>query len=86
MMDFRKFIKKVPVNEEQSTPQQTGVNTPSGEKSDAEYYATVNPATGVRFDIPLLNTLDPEYYFKYVKYMKLREESPDTFNQLINWE
>lgn len=53
---------------------------------DAEYWNTMNPATGLRYAIPLLDRKDPQYFFKYVNYMKIREASPDTFAKIMSWE
>jgi len=50
------------------------------------YYNMVNPQNGLRYDIPMLSTLDTEYYFKYVHFMKIKERSEETFNKMLNWD
>ena len=55
-------------------------------KDDSHYYNMVNPGTGKRYDIPMLSRIDPEYFFKYIYYMKLKESSPDVFEKLLWWE
>ena len=50
------------------------------------WYNMKNPETGLRYDIPMLDSLDPEYYFKYVYYMKLKDSAPDTFEQILKWD
>lgn len=56
------------------------------EKDDAYYYANMDPRNGFRYDIPLLSTIDPGYYFKYISKMKLKECSPDTFEKILRWD
>lgn len=92
-MDFRKFIDKrkadmesfIKEEDEQTNNTVTGLDK-NTKLNDAFYYDIVNPDTGYRYDIPLLSTLDPEYFFKYVHYMKIRESSPDTFKKILNWD
>lgn len=55
-------------------------------KDDKYYYHIMNPATGMRYDIPMLSPLDPDYYFQYVHAMKIRETSPDTFKRIMSWD
>lgn len=57
-----------------------------GTHPDSYYYNIKDPKTGFRFDIPMLKTTDPVYYFKYIRYMKLREQNEETFNKIMNWE
>jgi len=53
---------------------------------DDEYFSTVDPNTGKRFDIPMLSTSDPNYFVKYVEYMKIREKNPTRFKKILNWD
>ena len=53
---------------------------------DQYYYNIMNPDTGRRFDIPMLITTSPSYYYKYIEFMKLRERSPDTFEKVLSWD
>ena len=46
----------------------------------------LDPASGLKYNIPMLDTATPGYYFKYVYYMKLKESSPDTFEKILNWD
>lgn len=57
----------------------------SKHEEDQYFYNMVDPVTGKRFDIPMLNTQDPNYYFKYIKFMKIKEISPNTFDTLLRW-
>lgn len=50
------------------------------------YYNIVNPQNGMRYDIPMLNTRDSDYYFKYINFMKMKERSEETFNKVLNWD
>ena len=56
------------------------------EKGLAYYFNMKNPATGRRYDIPMLNTMDPAYVFKYVEMMKTKEEQPDLFERMLRWD
>lgn len=53
---------------------------------DSYYYNMIDPQSGYRYDIPMLTTLDPVYYFKYVRYMKIKEQSSDTFEKILRWD
>ncbi len=53
---------------------------------DTYYYNMIDPQSGHRYDIPMLTTLDPVYYAKYVRYMKMREQSPTTFEKMLRWD
>lgn len=53
--------------------------------TDDEYFATLNPKTQMRFDIPMLMGDDTQYFVKYVTYMKLRQSNPEEFNQIMEW-
>lgn len=71
--DFRTDNK----SEYENTNQQLGITE--------DLWNTVNPETGMRFDIPMLNFLDPMYKIKYINYMKLKEEKPEEFERLMQW-
>lgn len=58
----------------------------SPKRDDTDYYNMVNPDTGRRYDIPLLLASDPEYYEKYVNFMKLKVSSPGTFEKALRWD
>lgn len=79
-MKFSDFVNKN-VNEEVDI--QTSV---SPQNTDLMYWNIKNPDTGLRYDIPLLVRTDPEYMFKYIHYMKIRETSPETFEKILNWD
>lgn len=53
---------------------------------DSYYYNMIDPKSGYRYDIPMLSTFDPVYYFKYVRYMKMKEQSLDTFEKVLRWD
>jgi len=52
---------------------------------DTDYYNMLDPDTGYRFAIPMLDESAPGYYFRYIYHMKLKERSPETFNAIMNW-
>ena len=56
------------------------------EMTDQYYFNMRDPATNLRYDIPLLSTTDPGYYFKYIYFMKLKERSPETFEKAMRWD
>ncbi len=53
---------------------------------DSYYFHMLDPKSGYRYDIPMLTTMDPVYYFKYVSCMKMKEQSPDTFEKMLRWD
>lgn len=55
-------------------------------KSDAYYFNIINPVSGFRYDIPMLSSTDPKYYYSYIYFMKLKERSPDTFDKILRWD
>ncbi|EIF51362.1 DUF4116 domain-containing protein [Sulfurovum sp. AR] len=55
-------------------------------KDDSYYYNLVDPRNGFRYDIPLLSPNDPVYYFKYIRYMKMKEQNEDTFEKILRWD
>jgi hypothetical protein len=56
------------------------------EKDDNYYFNMVDAWSGKKYDIPMLYTLDPDYYFKYVYFMKLKEGSPSAFEAAMRWD
>ncbi len=55
-------------------------------KNDSYYYNLVDPRNGFRYDIPMLSPNDPVYYFKYIRYMKMKEQNEDTFEKMLRWD
>jgi len=55
-------------------------------KDDSYYWDMINPDTGVRWNIPMLDTLSPTYFHDYVNYMKLKERTPETFEKVLSWD
>lgn len=55
-------------------------------KDDRYYYSLVDPRNGRRYDIPMLMSNDPGYVFKYIRFMKQKEQSPDTFEKMLRWD
>lgn len=53
---------------------------------DGLYFSIIDPKSGYKYDIPMLSTLDPSYYFKYVYFMKLKESSPSAFEKILRWD
>ena len=53
---------------------------------DDNYYWSMIDDNGSRYSIPMLNSAEPNYYYKYVYYMKLKESSPSTFDSILRWD
>jgi Zn-dependent M28 family amino/carboxypeptidase len=54
---------------------------------DNAYYAYMkDPKTGFSYNIPMLRFDDPEYINKYIEYMKMKEEKPEQFQKILNWD
>lgn len=83
-MDFRKYVNKDKPNKK--VEETKIVESEDVAISNNEYYEMLNPDTGLRYDIPMLSRLAPDYYYKYIHYMKLRERSPETFKKIISWD
>jgi hypothetical protein len=60
-------------------------NAPT-EKTDWDCYQMKDPKTGFSYDIPYLKFSDPEYLFKYIDYMKLKEKNPEEFEKILRWD
>lgn len=76
--DLNNFLDSLHEESKQKEPKYT---------KDFNYYANiVNPETGKPYIIPMLDYTDPEYVNKYVEYMKLKEEQPETFKKIMNWD
>jgi len=48
-------------------------------------FMIMNPKTGRRFDIPLLDRNSPSYFMSYVDYMKMYEQDPVAFKKILEW-
>ena len=48
-------------------------------------YAIKDPKTGEQYAIPFLLDTDPDYYFKYVDYMRTLERQPEQFKRIMEW-
>ena len=46
---------------------------------------TLNPETGMRFEIPMLKFMDNDYKLKYIEYMKMRQDDPEAFERVLQW-
>ena len=53
--------------------------------TDEELFSIVNPETGMRFDIPMLSTIAPDYFWSYIYYMKIYLSSPEQFKKIMEW-
>jgi len=53
---------------------------------DLYYYNMMDPRSGFRYDIPLLLATEPDYFSKYVYFMRIKETSPDTFEKILRWD
>jgi hypothetical protein len=85
-MLFEDMIKKsnsvnnvTKLNEENTSP-----NTV--QKTQLERMNEVNPDTGLPYNIPMLSPGNPDYNYLYADIMRLKDESPETFNLLMKWE
>jgi len=58
----------------------------NGDHPIGKWFNIVNPETGRRYEIPMLDTLDPDYVFKYVEMMKTKEETPELFDKIMDWK
>lgn len=56
------------------------------DKNERYYFNMVDPRNGARYDIPLLIPSAPDYYSKYVHFMKIKERSPNTFERILRWD
>jgi len=52
----------------------------------AYYFNMVDPKSGLRYNIPMLLRSDPEYYYKYIDFMKMKERSSETFEKMLRWD
>jgi len=59
---------------------------PAGFPTDDELFNTVNPETGIRYDIPMLATDAVDYYWSYIYYMKILLKSPELFKSIMEWK
>lgn len=55
-------------------------------EEDKKYWNMLNPKTGQRYDIPMLNPTDPQYVEKYIMFMKMKENDPENFEKVLRWE
>lgn len=55
-------------------------------KDDAYYANMRDPKTGFSYSIPMLRFDDPHYINKYIFYMKMKEEKPEQFHKILNWD
>jgi len=49
-------------------------------------YNEKNPDTGLRYDIPMLKTTDPDYPRKYAEMMRTKKHDPALFDKIISWD
>jgi hypothetical protein len=49
-------------------------------------FKIVDPRTGMRYDIPLLDRNSASYFFDYSDRMKLKERDPATFERMLRWD
>ena len=50
-----------------------------------EYFNILDPDTGRRYMIPMLDVAAPGYFFKYINFMKILQSSPRTFKSIMEW-
>ena len=77
--DFSNVASDKDLNEMEENPLQRAPKTME------DYWNTVDPETGMRFEIPMLKFMDNEYKLKYINYMKMRESDPVVFEGVMRW-
>ena len=55
-------------------------------KDDSYYWDIVEPYSRRRYDIPMLSTTEPGYFRLYVRFMRTKEQSPNTFEKILRWD
>jgi len=55
-------------------------------KEDNKLFNTVNPQTGKRYEIPMLDKNDHKYRELYIEAMRLKKEDPDSFERMMDWK
>lgn len=77
-------VKEIePVVEPEKTTQ--GIDTEMVVKDNAYYASMKDPKTGFSYNIPMLRFDDPDYIYKYIEYMKMKETHPEQFERLLKW-
>lgn len=84
--EFKNSNKTLELHEDEDINNKEYEEKESNQNDDSYYFNMVNPDTGKRYDIPMLSPIDPDYYYQYVNYMKIKETSPDTFEKILNWD
>ena len=49
-------------------------------------YNEKNPHTGLRYDIPMLKSTDPDYPKRYADMMRIKRKDPMLFDKILNWD
>ena len=55
-------------------------------KTNSYYANKKDPRTGFSYSIPMLKFNDPHYIDKYIFYMKMKENHPEQFQKILNWD
>ena len=55
-------------------------------KERQRLFKIVDPRTGMRYSIPLLDYNSPSYFREYSEYMKILERDPATFERILRWD
>jgi len=77
------FEDQIPQEETPQVPDASEVIDASEELR--RLFMIMNPKTGRRFDIPLLDRNSPSYFMSYVDYMKMYEQDPVAFKKILEW-
>lgn len=90
--ELKKETEQVPISEEVQQDQIPSEHIPEPQQdSESSWeemqrrFQILNPKTGLRYEIPLLDRNSPDYIVKYAKYMKILERDPKTFDKIIWW-
>ena len=89
MNNFRNFINETYISDKNIEDYHNSNNDvpkeDKPEKTDAEYFDEVNPDTKTKYDIPNLSFKDNNYFFEYVRFMKMKENNPEQFKKIMSW-
>lgn len=55
-------------------------------KTEEELWNTLDPETGKRYSIPMLNLNSLNYRNDYIDYMKILNVNPKAFKKILNWD
>jgi hypothetical protein len=78
-------INKV-FEEEEAPKSEPSKSYEEQQEENIRLFNIVDPETGLRYDIPMLKTTAPDYFWQYIHFMKIKEKDPDLFQKILDWE